>query len=186
MSTGCAVCGWGRAYFLPSTWCGPIVQICAGNIAGSIGIFSLLLSLRRVCSSHHQRAGWGCTRSWEGTQLMLAEQRDIADHMMPSSAYKAEGGGRKELCLPAQVITTRDVALLSWRQLSICLLMGSEGIPCCALLAPLPFAVPVFSSTHEFSHFDSSRFSLHPSSGQRASSWVGLNHNKGLQGDNAV
>ena len=58
----------------------------------------------------HQQVGWGCTRSWEGTQLgqlTPTAQRDIPDHMMPCSAYKAGRRRRKRgmfrvmaFCLP--------------------------------------------------------------------------------------
>ena len=46
----------------------------------------------------HQRVGWGCTRSWEGTQLgrlTPTDQRDIPYHMMSCSAYKAGRRRRK-------------------------------------------------------------------------------------------
>ena len=39
----------------------------------------------------HQRGGWGCARSWEGTQLgrlTPADQRDVPYHMMSCSIYK--------------------------------------------------------------------------------------------------
>ena len=58
----------------------------------------------------HQRVGWGCTRSWEGTQLgqlTPTDQRDIPYHMTSWSAYKAGGRRRKggtfgvmAFCLP--------------------------------------------------------------------------------------
>ena len=40
----------------------------------------------------HQPVGWGCTRSWEGTQLgqlTPTDQRDIPYHITSFSAYKA-------------------------------------------------------------------------------------------------
>jgi len=75
----------------------------------------------------HQRVGWGCRRSWEGTQLgqlTSADQRDIPDHIMLCSATKAEekkneGEGHLELrLLPSQVTIVHDEMLLSWRWLN--------------------------------------------------------------------
>ena len=59
---------------------------CSAVLTQSQGLF---------CFSH-QRVGWGCTRSWEGTQLgqlTPTDQRDIPYHMTSCSAYKA--GGRR-------------------------------------------------------------------------------------------
>jgi len=92
----------------------------------------------------HQRAGWGCTRSWEGTQLgqlTPAGQRYIPHHMTSCSAIKAGGrrrkGGRLQLrCLAFQITVARDGGLLSWGLLNTCLSMGSsEWIPYSALFA---------------------------------------------------
>ena len=91
--------------------------ICAGNSADNTGVFQL--SLSSACTEPrpslprtppHQRAGWGCTRSWEGTQLgqlTPTDQRDVPHHMASHSAYRAGGRRRKwghiqsdGVCLP--------------------------------------------------------------------------------------
>ena len=76
-------------------------RYCWAALTQSQGLF---------CSPPHQRAGWGCTRSWEGTQpgqLTPTAQRDIPYHRTPCSAYKAGGRRRKggtlgvmAFCLP--------------------------------------------------------------------------------------
>ena len=46
------------------------------------------------CCSPHQRAGWGCTRSWEGAQpgqLTPADQRGIPCRRTSCSVYKVGG-----------------------------------------------------------------------------------------------
>ena len=88
----CAGFGWDRVNFLPSSWYGAMFQICAENGADDTGMFSLLLSSAYtesrpfpLLTPPHQRRGWGCGRSWEGTQLgqlTPADQRDIPYHMM--------------------------------------------------------------------------------------------------------
>ena len=67
-------------------------------------MFSLLLSSAYtesrpllLLTPPHQRAGWGCRSSWEGTQLWEltpAGQRDFPYRTVSRSAYKA--GGKKE------------------------------------------------------------------------------------------
>ena len=69
------------------------------------GKFSLLLSSAYTMSRPfllltppHQRVGWGCTRSWDGTllgQLAQTNQRGISYHMKSHAAYKAGGRRRK-------------------------------------------------------------------------------------------
>ena len=125
-----------------------------------IEVFSLLLSSAYtesrpflLLTPPHQWAGWGCTRSWEGTQpgqLTPTDQRDIPHHMTYCAQHvkleEEEGkGGRLEWWrLSSQVTVTRDGALLSWGRLNTCLLMGSgEWIPCFALLACTAFALPI-------------------------------------------
>lgn len=68
-------------------------------------MFWLLLS--RACPesrpfvllpSSHQRGDWGYIRNWERTQLgqlSPTDQRDIPDHMISCSIYKAGGRRRK-------------------------------------------------------------------------------------------
>jgi len=80
----------------------------------------------------HKEGGWGCTSSWEATQLARltpTDQRDIPCHKISCSAYKAGGikrkGQRSELwCLPSQVTFTCGGGLLSWRLLNTCLSMS--------------------------------------------------------------
>ena len=129
--------------------------LCAGNSVDNTGMFSLLLSSAYtesrpflLLTAPHQQGGWGCTKSWEDTQLgqlTPTDQRDTAYHMMSCSAYKAgrRQGGRSEWWrLSSQVTIMRDGALLSWRWLNTCLLMGSsEWIPCFALLVCTAFAL---------------------------------------------
>ncbi|XP_076190115.1 protein unc-93 homolog A isoform X3 [Aptenodytes patagonicus] len=98
-------------------------------------LFALVLTESRpflLLTPPHQRVGWGCTRSWEGTepgQLTANDQRDNPHHMTSCSAYKAGGrrrkGGRSDQWrLSSQVTITHDGALLSWRWLNTCLPMG--------------------------------------------------------------
>ena len=87
----CAGFGWDRVNFLHSSSYGAVFWICAGNSADNTGMFSLLLSSAYtesrpflLLTPPHQRGGWGCTRSWEGTQrgqLTPTDQRDIPYHM---------------------------------------------------------------------------------------------------------
>ena len=95
----------GIVNFLHSSYYGAMVWICAENSVDNTGMFSLLLSSAYtesrpflLLTPPHQRVGWGCTRSWEGTQpgqLPPAAQRDIPDHRMSCSAHKAGGRRRK-------------------------------------------------------------------------------------------
>lgn len=81
-----------------------------------------------ACSVPHPAlpaTGWGCTRSWEGTQLeqwTTTDQRDTPGHVASSSAIKA-GGIRKAWhsgwwCLSSWVTVMHDGALLSWEWLN--------------------------------------------------------------------
>lgn len=96
-------------------------------------------------SSSLQGLGWSCTRKWVRTQLRelnSADQRDIPCHTRLCSAIKAQGK-EKERNMPfglqhisSQIFVTCTEALLSRRQLNICLPMGSsERIPRFAFLA---------------------------------------------------
>ena len=88
----CSACfGWDRVNFLHSSWYGAMFWICAENSVDNSGMFSLLLSSAYTASRPfllltppHQRVGWGCTRSWEGTQLgqlTPTDKRGIPCHM---------------------------------------------------------------------------------------------------------
>ena len=100
----CAGFDWNRVNFFHSSYYGTMFWICAENSIDNTGVFSLLLSRAYTQSRPfllltppHQRAGWGCTRNWEGTQsgqLSPTDQRDIPYHMTSCSAYKA-GGKRR-------------------------------------------------------------------------------------------
>ena len=142
-----------------------------------------------------QRAGWGGTRSWEGTQLgqlTPTDHRDIPDHMVSCAACKAGGRRRKGGCsewwrLSSQVAIRRDGALLSWRWLNTCLLMGSgKLIPCLALLACTAFALPIklsLSQPMNFLTFTLPILSPILTQGEWASRHVGLSCRLGLNHD---
>ena len=94
----CTGFGWDRVDFLPSSEYGAMFWICAENSVGKTrfsycwAVSRPFLPLRLPC----QRAGWGCTRSWEGTQpghLTPADQREILCHMGSCSAIKRWGEG---------------------------------------------------------------------------------------------
>ena len=157
-----------------------------------------LLLLSRACTESrpfllltppHQRAGWGCTRSWEVTwwgQLTPTDQRDILCHMVSCSVQKLgeEGGsGRRHSewqCLSPQVTVTRDGAPLSRRWLNTGLPLGSrELIPCFSLLLCVAFALLELSLTQSTSsHFCPSNSQAEWVSGcVGLSCWLGLNHN---------
>jgi len=101
------------------------MRLCFGFVLKTVSIIgksSFLLSSAYTVSRPfllltppHQRVGWGCIRSWEGTQpgqLTPADQRDVPYRRMSCSAYKAEGRRRKGrtlsvmafdgICLPKQ------------------------------------------------------------------------------------
>ena len=121
--TGCAGFAWGRVNFLRSSWYGAMFCICAENRVDNTEM--LLLSLSSAYTESRpfllltppcQRVGWGCTRSWEGTQpgqLTPTDQTDIPYHMASCSAIKSwgkkkEGGGHSERWhLSSQVTLTR-------------------------------------------------------------------------------
>ena len=109
----CAGFDW--VNFLHSSWYGAMFWICAENSADTQRCFSscwavLNQSQGLFCFSSHQWGGWGCTRGWEGTQpgqLTPTDQRDIPDHVVSCSAYKAGGRRRRGVdvqsdgvCLP--------------------------------------------------------------------------------------
>jgi len=72
--------------------------ICAENSVDNTGMFWLLLSSAYIeprpfllLTPPHQ-GDWGCTRSWEGTQLgqlTPTDQRDVLYRMTSCSAMKA-------------------------------------------------------------------------------------------------
>ena len=92
--------------------------ICVGNSVGNTGMFQLLLSSAYTASRPfllltppHQGVGWGCTRSWEGTQLgqlTPTDQRDIPYHMYDVMLSNKSWGKKEErgdigsdgVCLP--------------------------------------------------------------------------------------
>ena len=103
----CAGFGWDTVNFLHSSWYGAVCWICAENSVDNPGMFSFLLSSaytepRPLLPLTPPASSWGCTRSWEGTQLgqlTPTDQRDIPYHMTSWSAYKAGGRRRKEVYL---------------------------------------------------------------------------------------
>lgn len=120
---------WLAVSCLHSSWYGAAFWVSAGKSHGSTWLFLLFLS--RACAElssfllptpSHQRGGWGCTRSWEQTQLgelTPSDPRDIPHQTVSMLAHKAEGrrsvGGCLEWWhLSAQVTVTCDGALLSW------------------------------------------------------------------------
>ena len=154
-------------------------------------MFSLLLSSSYtesrpflLLTPPHQWVGWGCTRSWEGTQLgqlTPADQRDMIpyDVMLSiwSSRKKEERGDvQSDGGLSSQVTAMCDGALLSWRWLNTCLPRGSsEWILCFALLAWVAFALPIklsLSQPMSFLTFTLPILSLTPQGGsERAAVW---------------
>jgi len=100
--------------------------ICAENSVGNAGMLLLLLSRAYresrpfpLLNPPLQQAGWGCTRSWEGTppgQLTPADQRDVAYCTTPCSAYKAGGRRKKKVediwsdgvCLPKKPLRVME------------------------------------------------------------------------------
>ena len=102
----------------------------------------------------HQRAGWGCTRSWEGTQLgqlTPTAQRDIPDHMTSCSAYKAGGRRGKAGTIGAMAFVFPSHRYAWW---SPAFLEVAEHLPangkrrmnslfCFALLVRVAFALPI-------------------------------------------
>jgi len=98
----CAGFGWDRVNFLHSSQSGAMFWICAEHSVDNTGMFLLLLSSAHTESGPfllltppHQRVGWRCRRSWEGTQpvqLTPTDQRDIPCRMASCSAYKAGRG----------------------------------------------------------------------------------------------
>ena len=97
--------GWDRVNFLHNNWYGAVFWICAENSVDNTGMFQLWLSRAYTVSRPfllltppHQPGGWGCPRSWEGTQpgqLTPTDQRDIPYRMTSCAAYKAGGRRRK-------------------------------------------------------------------------------------------
>jgi len=89
----------------------------------------------------------------------MSNQRDIQLHVMSWSTIKSreEGGrgGHSELWpLSSQVTIMCDGALLSWKWLNTCLLMGNTGlILYFALLAHAAFALPVKLSLSQLISF---------------------------------
>uniref|UniRef100_A0A8B9YXA4 non-specific serine/threonine protein kinase n=1 Tax=Buteo japonicus TaxID=224669 RepID=A0A8B9YXA4_9AVES len=81
--------------------------ICAENSVDNAEMFQLLLSSAYtesrpflLLTPPHQQVGWGCTRSWERTQLGQLtpnDQRDIPDHMTSCSFHNRADGRRWSL-----------------------------------------------------------------------------------------
>ena len=80
--------------------------ICAENSIDNTGMFQLSLSSLYtesrpflLLTSPHQRVGWGCTRSWEGTQLGQLTQltkwilHNIQHHAQHTKQGEEEGRG---------------------------------------------------------------------------------------------
>ena len=155
----CAGFGWDRVNFLRSSWYGAMFWICAEDSVGNTGMFSLLLSSAYteprpflLLPPPHQRGGWGGIRSWEGTQLgqlTPTDQRDIPDHKMSCSAYKAGGRRRKRgvvqsdgICLPKRLLGMMEPCFPEMAE-HLPDMGSGEGIPCFALLACTAFAFPI-------------------------------------------
>ena len=101
MESCCTGFGLDRVNFLHSSWYEVMLWTFAENCVDNTGMFQFLLSSAYrdprpslLLTPPCQWVGWGCTRSWEGTQpgqLTLAEQRAIPYCTMSCSAIKAEG-----------------------------------------------------------------------------------------------
>lgn len=102
--------------------------ICAGKHVDMSGMFpycwtALARSQGPFCLPLHQRAGWGCSQSWEGTrpgQLTPTDQRDVHTLWCHGQHIKLvkEGGRGEHLewwCLSSQDTIRHDGAQLSWR-----------------------------------------------------------------------
>jgi len=92
-------------FFFHNSLYGTIFWIGDENSIDNAEMFSSLLSSAYTESRPlllltlpHRQAGWGCTRTWEGTepgQLTPKDQRDIPYHMMSCPAIK-RGQKKKE------------------------------------------------------------------------------------------
>lgn len=104
---------WNGANFLHSSWYGVKIWICAASSVHHIGMVWLLLSSVYTESRtslflvpFHQRAGWGYTRRWEGTQPeQLAQLAQGVCHHTQHINLVGKKGGRgtfevKAFCLP--------------------------------------------------------------------------------------
>ena len=85
----CAGLDWDGVNVVASSWHGALFWICAEHSVDKPGRFSLLLSCAypvkafSLLTLPRQRGGWGCPRSWEGTQpgqRTPADQRDGPHH----------------------------------------------------------------------------------------------------------
>ena len=145
--------------------------LCFGSMTKTVLITQTCFSYCWAVLTQHQGhqflalpqqwLGWGCTRSWEGTQVgQLAQLTKEIFHTIwchvqqhkPEERRKKEGHSEWRR-LSSQGTIMCDGALLSWRWLNTSLPVRSgDWIPCFALL--VTFALPIkLSLSHEFSHF---------------------------------
>ena len=164
---------------------------CDENSVDNTGMFALLLSSAYtesrpflLLTPPHQQEGWGCTRTWEGTQLgqlTPTDQRDIPHHMASCSAYKAGGRRRKggtfgvmAFVFPIHRYTWWSPAFLEMAE-HLPANGSSEWIPCFVLLACTAFALPIKLSLTQptcFLTFTLPILSLiPPGAGERAAGW---------------
>jgi len=79
---GCTGFGWARVNLLHASWNEAIFLTYAESNVDDAGMFLLLLSSTSAESRPflpltppHQRAAWGCTRSWEGDTARMADPK---------------------------------------------------------------------------------------------------------------
>lgn len=126
-------------FFFQLSLHGAVIWICDGSIVNSVFAIAehYLHYIKAVSVSHTALPvrRLGCTRSWEGTlpgQLTPTNQRNIPSHLIPSDSAIKAGGKQEEVWhlvlwhLSSQVTIKRDEALLSWKWLNVCLLMGTS------------------------------------------------------------
>ena len=150
------------------------VGLCFGFMVERVLITKACLLLSSACTASrpffltppHQRVGWGCTRSWEGTQLgqlTPTDQKDVPYHMMSHSAIKTGGRTKKggmfrvmalrmmKPCFPGdgqmpacqwEVVTELLILLCLHVQLLLCLLNCLYLIPQVFSLLPSQFLPP--------------------------------------------
>lgn len=128
----------------------------------------------------HQWAGWRCTRSQEGTQLVQVTphtQRNILYHMASCSAYRASGRSKQGniqsdgVCVPKSLLRVIELGFLGvvwtppypWA-------MVNDLLCLCARL--LLYLWNSFFSTYKFSHIYSSNSLPQPTGGKWVSSCV--------------
>lgn len=152
-------------------WYGAMVWTCAETMLITQGYFdycSAAIAHQGFSAPHTpwQKEGWGCTKSWEGTQpgqLSPTHDRDLLYYMTSYSANKAGERGRKdgtfgvmpfpksplcvhEPCFPGNGWTTAcPLKLVTEFLVLLCF---------CVCLSVTHWSVS--ASTHEFSQFYSS------------------------------